>query len=101
MVLSTAPIFSMGTLMFAPCGAPAQTALQPALPCPALDLGSSQTPLCSRRSRNASSQSVSASARAAEPPELVKNSYQTHSQRLVRGKQLTSNSITLESFPSE
>ena len=37
MVLSTAPIFSMGTLMAASCGA-----LQPAQPCALLNLGSRQ-----------------------------------------------------------
>lgn len=36
-VLSTAPIFSMGTLMSASCGA-----LQPAQPCPLMNLGSRQ-----------------------------------------------------------
>lgn len=80
MVLSTAPIFSMGTLMFASCGAPAQTALQPALPYPALDLRLQSTPLCSRQSRQETSQSASASAwAAAEPPERTRHSYQTGS----------------------
>lgn len=64
MVLSTAPIFSIGTLMVASCGGLVQTALEPALPCSGPRF--QPTPLCSRELRQGSSRSASASVRTAD-----------------------------------
>lgn len=74
-VLSTAPILSMGTVMFCFCG----TRLQSALPCPSLDLTPVNPPSASDSLGRETSQSASDSAwAAADPQERVKHSYQTN-----------------------
>lgn len=98
-VLSTAPIFSMGTLMSASCGA-----LQPAQPCPLLNLDSRQPGHWTSLSDLFHSlSSCPASQNWWSTVTGVQQHWFGHGDAasLVLGEQLTSSSITLESSLSE
>lgn len=97
-VLSTAPIFSMGTLMSASCGA-----LQPAQPCPLMNLGSRQPGHRTSLSDPTNSPgSCPASQSGWRTVPGVQQHWLGHGDagRLVLGEQITSSSITLD-LPSQ